>query len=100
MAQLYGNDFIKRTLGSTNSGHTPIAAIITCSSFGLLAFLGLADGTYNQVRIPLSRDWSAPADHLTYFVAHSIILLLLRKHNCLHLYQRMRCVPPLQERVS
>jgi yeast amino acid transporter len=52
VAQVYGNDFIKSTIGSTNSGHTPIAAIICCSTFGLLAFLGLADGTYNQARIP------------------------------------------------
>ncbi|ERF68588.1 hypothetical protein EPUS_04686 [Endocarpon pusillum Z07020] len=54
IAQLYGNDFIKRTIGTTNSGHTPIAAIICCSSFGLLAFLGLADGTYNQPILSLS----------------------------------------------
>jgi yeast amino acid transporter len=51
MAQLYGNDFIKSTLGTTNSGHTPIAAILSCSTFGLLAFLGLADDNYDQVRI-------------------------------------------------
>ena len=48
IAQLYGNSFIRNTLGKTNSGHTPMAAILFCSLFGLLAFLGLADN--NQAR--------------------------------------------------
>lgn len=47
---------MKNTLGKTNAGHTPIAAILCCSTFGLLAFLGLADLTYNQVRIPVSKQ--------------------------------------------
>ncbi|MCJ1283638.1 Cationic amino acid transporter 2 [Xylographa opegraphella] len=54
ISQLYGNNFIKETLGKTNSGHTPMAAIIFCSLFGFLAFLGLADTTYNQPILTLS----------------------------------------------
>ncbi|MCJ1417616.1 Cationic amino acid transporter 2 [Xylographa parallela] len=54
ISQLYGNNFIKDTLGKTNSGHTPMAAIIFCSLFGFLAFLGLADTTYNQPILTLS----------------------------------------------
>ncbi|KAF2803245.1 uncharacterized protein BDZ99DRAFT_453470 [Mytilinidion resinicola] len=53
-AQLYGNTFIKSTLGRTNNGHTPIAAIVFCSSFGFLALLGLADTSYNQPILTLS----------------------------------------------
>jgi hypothetical protein len=49
MAQTYGNSFIKAKLGRTNTGQTPIAATLFCSLFGLLAFLGLADQTFNQV---------------------------------------------------
>jgi yeast amino acid transporter len=47
---MYGNDFIKGTLGRTNNGNTPVAAIIFCSLFGLIAFAGLADQSFNQVR--------------------------------------------------
>jgi yeast amino acid transporter len=55
IAQLYGNPFIKGTLGKTNVGLTPIAAIVVSSVFGLLAFLGLADKTYDQVRSSISQ---------------------------------------------
>jgi yeast amino acid transporter len=56
ISQIYGNNLMKNTLGKTNAGHTPIAAILCCSTFGLLAFLGLADRTYNQVSIPISKQ--------------------------------------------
>jgi amino acid transporter len=56
ISQIYGNNFMKNTLGKTNAGHTPIAAILCCSTFGLLAFLGLADRTYNQVSMPISKQ--------------------------------------------
>lgn len=54
LAQQYGNDFMRSTLGKTNNGHTPIAAILFCSSFGLLALLGLADPSFNQPILSLS----------------------------------------------
>jgi yeast amino acid transporter len=47
---MYGNDFIKGTLGRTNNGNTPVPAILFCSLFGLIAFVGLADQSFNQVR--------------------------------------------------
>jgi amino acid transporter len=47
---MYGNDFLKNTLGRTNNGNIPVAAILFCSLFGLLAFVGLADQSFNQVR--------------------------------------------------
>jgi len=40
---------MKDTFGTTNNGNTPIAAILFCSTFSLLAFLGLCDPTFNQV---------------------------------------------------
>ncbi|KAI9776857.1 MAG: Cationic amino acid transporter 2 [Geoglossum umbratile] len=51
VAQTYGNDFFKDTLalGRTNDGNTPIPAILACSLFGFLAFLGLADVSFNEV---------------------------------------------------
>lgn len=52
LAGTYGNDLLKSTVGRTNNGHTPIMAILICSSFGLLAFLGIDDpdaSNYNQV---------------------------------------------------
>ncbi|OCL08475.1 hypothetical protein AOQ84DRAFT_439560 [Glonium stellatum] len=54
LAQQYGNEFLRSTLGKTNNGHTPIAAILCCSSFGLLALLGLADMSFNQPILSLS----------------------------------------------
>lgn len=54
LAQQYGNKFLRSTLGKTNNGHTPIAAILCCSSFGLLALLGLADVSFNQPILSLS----------------------------------------------
>jgi yeast amino acid transporter len=50
LAQMYGHGFIKNTLGRTGNGNTPVAAIIFCSLFGLIAFVGLADQSFNQVR--------------------------------------------------
>ena len=43
---------MKNTIGRTNNGNTPILAILICSVFGFLAFLGLEDtegSTFNQV---------------------------------------------------
>ncbi|KAI9800303.1 MAG: Cationic amino acid transporter 2 [Piccolia ochrophora] len=54
LAQTYGNVFVKKTLGRTNDGHTPVAAILVCSTFGLLAFLGLADKTFDQPILTLA----------------------------------------------
>ncbi|KAI9771279.1 MAG: Cationic amino acid transporter 2 [Geoglossum simile] len=50
VAQTYGNDFFRDTLalGRTNDGNTPLPAIFACSLFGLLAFLGLADVSFNE----------------------------------------------------
>ena len=46
-------DFIKRTLGRTNNGHTPLAAIFVSFLPGLLAFLAVKakDSTFQEVRI-------------------------------------------------
>jgi amino acid transporter len=51
LSHLYGKRFqlIKGTFGTTNDGNTPVAAILACSLFSLLAFLGLCDPTFNQV---------------------------------------------------
>jgi amino acid transporter len=49
---MYGKDigFLKNTLGRTNNGNTSVAVILCCSLFGLLAFVGLADQSFNQGR--------------------------------------------------
>jgi amino acid transporter len=54
LAQQYGNKQVRNTLGKTNDGHTPIAAILCSSCFGLLAFLGLADESFNQPILSLA----------------------------------------------
>ncbi|KAH8597738.1 amino acid permease/ SLC12A domain-containing protein [Bisporella sp. PMI_857] len=56
ISQLYGKRFkwIKGTFGTTNDGNTPIAAILACSLFSLLAFLGLCDPTFNQPILSLA----------------------------------------------
>ena len=57
MAQMYGkNTIIARTLGRTNNGHTPVAAILFCSVFGLLSMLGIADRSFDQVGGPGGQD--------------------------------------------
>lgn len=50
----YGPPFLRNSVGKTNNGHTPLAAIMICSLFGLLALLGLADSTFNQPILSLS----------------------------------------------
>lgn len=55
MAQMYGkNTIIARTLGRTNNGHTPVAAILFCSMFGLLSLLGIADKSFDQPILSLT----------------------------------------------
>ncbi|KAI9751513.1 MAG: Cationic amino acid transporter 2 [Lichina confinis] len=55
MAQMYGkNTIIARTLGRTNNGHTPVAAILFCSVFGLLSMLGIADRSFDQPILSLT----------------------------------------------
>lgn len=54
LSKTFGNRFLNDTVGKTNSGHTPLAAIICCSLFGLLAFLGLADDSFNQPVLSMS----------------------------------------------
>ncbi|KAF2193405.1 hypothetical protein K469DRAFT_651793 [Zopfia rhizophila CBS 207.26] len=54
LAQRYGNEFLQATVGATNPGHTPIAAVLCCATFGLLAFLGLADQTFDQPILSLA----------------------------------------------
>jgi yeast amino acid transporter len=45
---------MKGTFGTTNNGNTPMAAILFCAVFSLLAFLGLCDPTFNQVSMRTS----------------------------------------------
>lgn len=58
LSQVYGNQWVKDTFATTNNGNTPVAAILTCSAFSFLAFLGLADPTFDQVNpeIPLTLE--------------------------------------------
>lgn len=53
LAQRSEYDFIKRTLGRTNNGHTPLAAIFVSFLPGLLAFLAVksSDITFQEVSI-------------------------------------------------
>lgn len=54
LAQKYGTPYIKNTLGRTSAGGTPTAAILFCSIFGCIAFLALADQSYDQTISTLS----------------------------------------------
>ena len=57
LAQDFGPPWMQRTVGRTSSNHTPIAAILLCSIFGLLTFLGVqntGDASLNQPILTLS----------------------------------------------
>ncbi|KAF4632562.1 hypothetical protein G7Y89_g5557 [Cudoniella acicularis] len=48
LSHVYGNTWMREAFGTTNNGNTPVAAILACSGFGLLAFLALCDTNFDQ----------------------------------------------------
>ena len=49
LAQTYMPDWIAHRVGRTNRGHTPLAAILTCSFLGFVSLLGFVNDEYAQV---------------------------------------------------
>ncbi|KAF1995487.1 hypothetical protein P154DRAFT_580794 [Amniculicola lignicola CBS 123094] len=58
LSQQYGTRWMRKTLGRTNDGHTPLASILFCSFFGFLSLSGLSQYAYSQPRITLSEFYT------------------------------------------
>ena len=52
LAQTYLPNRLADIFGRTNNGHTPLAAILLCASFGFVSLAGLSNHAFNQVRVP------------------------------------------------
>ena len=68
LSQQYLPRRVANVFGRTNSGHTPLAAILLCSALGFLSLIGLADKSGSQPRITLSELYTGTATCINLFL--------------------------------